>query len=271
MAATVDPCRSDIDDLTLYDLHRKPRQQVEGQVLERPLHMINAELTCPVCLGTMRNTMIVMECLHRFCGECIQKSLRIGRKECPSCRIHVPSRRSLRQDTNFDAIIQKIHPNLAKELQSEEKRIAQHNRERNLNNAFAQSCQEGIMMQQQQRKRSVKHKRKRGAGSDDGVEAKKIELMHRLVNLALRRHPAERDLGDLERPYLRLSSEFKVRQLKKFLSAKLGKQNVAFDLVVVAGSKCVVLEDHSSLHDVCQHFWDGQTDLIIHYRVGVTV
>ena len=52
------------------------------------------------------------QCLHRFCSECIQKCLRVGRKECPSCRIHVPSRRSLRYDTNFDAVIGKIYPNL---------------------------------------------------------------------------------------------------------------------------------------------------------------
>ena len=52
------------------------------------------------------------QCLHRFCSECIQKCLRVGRKECPSCRIHVPSRRSLRYDTNFDAVISKIYPNL---------------------------------------------------------------------------------------------------------------------------------------------------------------
>jgi hypothetical protein len=35
-------------------------------------------LTCPVCLGFIRDAMAVMECLHRFCRECINSSLRLG-------------------------------------------------------------------------------------------------------------------------------------------------------------------------------------------------
>ncbi|KAM7253529.1 hypothetical protein ACFE04_021683 [Oxalis oulophora] len=46
-----------------------------------------------------------MECLHRFCGECIDKSIRLGRKECPTCRSHLASRRSLRDDPNHDALV----------------------------------------------------------------------------------------------------------------------------------------------------------------------
>ena len=67
---------------------------------------------CPVCMGILRNTWTVMECMHRFCGNCIQRCLRGGKQECPSCRVHVGSRRSLRQDHNFDALIRTVFKNV---------------------------------------------------------------------------------------------------------------------------------------------------------------
>jgi len=57
--------------------------------------------------------MVVMECLHRFCGDCIEKYLRVGSNPaCPSCRVRIPTRRSLRADVNFDAIVSTIYPDL---------------------------------------------------------------------------------------------------------------------------------------------------------------
>lgn len=68
------------------------------------------EMKCPICLEIITDTMIVMECLHRFCKECIERSLRLVKHECPSCRIHVPSKRSLRRDSNFDELISVCFP-----------------------------------------------------------------------------------------------------------------------------------------------------------------
>ena len=62
----------------------------------RSLQVLGTEFHCPVCLGYIRNTRIVKECMHRFCHDCIEKCLRIGKKQCPQCRIHIPSRRSFR-------------------------------------------------------------------------------------------------------------------------------------------------------------------------------
>nr|KYP61699.1 E3 ubiquitin-protein ligase RING2 [Cajanus cajan] len=53
-----------------------------------------------------------MECMHRFCRDCIEKSFRLGNNECPSCRTHCSSRRSLREDPNFDALIALLYPNI---------------------------------------------------------------------------------------------------------------------------------------------------------------
>lgn len=75
---------------------------------------IRKEVQCPICLGIIRKTRTVMECLHRFCRECIDKSMRLGNNECPACRTHCASRRSLRDDPNYDALIAAIYPDLDK-------------------------------------------------------------------------------------------------------------------------------------------------------------
>lgn len=114
--------------LTLYDLHREPRNTSfvpDNATLQIPLKTLNAEFICPICLGYMTKTSIVMECLHRFCHECIQKCLRLGKKECPSCRIHIPSRRSLRADPEFDAMLRCILGKLDVQLEEQETQEAQ--------------------------------------------------------------------------------------------------------------------------------------------------
>ncbi|MFS7898603.1 putative transcription factor C2H2 family [Helianthus anomalus] len=75
---------------------------------------IRKEVQCPICLGIIRKTRTVMECLHRFCRECIDKSMRMGNNECPACRAHCASRRSLRDDPNYDALIALLYPDIDK-------------------------------------------------------------------------------------------------------------------------------------------------------------
>lgn len=136
--------------------------------------------------GIIKKTRTVMECLHRFCRECIDKSMRMGyailsytcvplapefcspkftvlisslfifwlvlwikklflaivfilpppsnsnsniansselilwvdtvlrNNECPACRTHCASRRSLRDDPNYDALIAVLYPDIEK-------------------------------------------------------------------------------------------------------------------------------------------------------------
>ena len=98
-------------ELSLYELHRTPQEAItdntEIAVSPRSLH---SELMCPICLDMLKNTMTTKECLHRFCHECIITALRSGNKECPTCRKKLVSKRSLRPDPNFDALISKIYP-----------------------------------------------------------------------------------------------------------------------------------------------------------------
>ncbi|GLT29485.1 hypothetical protein SLA2020_043510 [Shorea laevis] len=73
---------------------------------------IHKEVQCPICLGIIRKTRTVMECLHRFCRECIDKSMRLGNNECPACRTHCASRRSLRNDPNYDVLVAALYPDI---------------------------------------------------------------------------------------------------------------------------------------------------------------
>eukprot|EP01119_Soliformovum_irregulare_P022179 TRINITY_DN7534_c0_g1_i3.p1 TRINITY_DN7534_c0_g1~~TRINITY_DN7534_c0_g1_i3.p1 ORF type:complete len:190 (+),score=10.14 TRINITY_DN7534_c0_g1_i3:29-598(+) len=115
--------------LTSYELERIPRTPItDDSTTTIQVRTLNVELTCAVCLGILHNTLTVMECLHRFCSGCITKSLRLGKKECPTCRVKCTSRRHLRPDPNFDAIISQIYPNLEEFEAKEETLIEQINK-----------------------------------------------------------------------------------------------------------------------------------------------
>ncbi|WOL15171.1 E3 ubiquitin-protein ligase [Canna indica] len=101
----------------------------EESVLVR-LADIRKEVQCPICLGIIRKTRTVMECLHRFCRACIDKSMRLGNNECPACRTHCASRRSLRDDPKYDALIAAIYPDIDK---YEEEELAFHEEEMSRN------------------------------------------------------------------------------------------------------------------------------------------
>lgn len=80
----------------------------DAEIIINP-RLLNRELTCPICLDILNQTMTTRECLHRFCSGCINKALRSGNKECPTCRKKLTSRRCLRPDPNFDQLISKLY------------------------------------------------------------------------------------------------------------------------------------------------------------------
>ncbi|KAJ9565854.1 hypothetical protein OSB04_001820, partial [Centaurea solstitialis] len=91
--------------------------------------------------GIIRKTRKVMECLHRFCRECIDKSMRLGNNECPACRAHCASRRSLRDDPNYDALIAILYPDIDK-YEAEE--LAFHEEEKARNKQSPEQIQASI-------------------------------------------------------------------------------------------------------------------------------
>ncbi|KAL7089002.1 hypothetical protein ACP275_13G161900 [Erythranthe tilingii] len=105
---------------------------------------IRKEVQCPICLGIIRKTRTVMECLHRFCRECIDKSMRLGNNECPACRTHCASRRSLRDDPNYDALIAALYPDIDK---YEEEELAFHEEEKTRNKHIQDSISQTFRRQ----------------------------------------------------------------------------------------------------------------------------
>ncbi|TVU46432.1 hypothetical protein EJB05_05969 [Eragrostis curvula] len=105
---------------------------------------IRKEVQCPICLGIIRKTRTVMECLHRFCRECIDKSMRLGNNECPACRTHCASRRSLRDDPNYDALISALYPDIDK---YEEEELAFNEEENDRNKQIQASIAEAFRKQ----------------------------------------------------------------------------------------------------------------------------
>lgn len=99
-------------ELNVYELNRVPHEVItdDTEIAVSPKSLHN-ELMCPICLDILKSTMTTKECLHRFCHDCIITALRAGNKECPTCRKKLISKRSLRPDPNFDALISKIYPN----------------------------------------------------------------------------------------------------------------------------------------------------------------
>ncbi len=62
------------------------------------------------------------------------RSLRVGKKECPSCRVPCASRRNLRKDPQFDELIGQVYPDLVVADQHQDKLVtaiisAHHNKQ----------------------------------------------------------------------------------------------------------------------------------------------
>ena len=122
---------SDITGVSSHDLHRPPRLvkpeyyldengEKKDSIIALPVELVKVlfrdEFKCPICLGTLDKTWTVAACLHRFCAECLHRSLRsdLGPKshhECPSCRAKMASRRASKPDTNFDILIHQFTTN----------------------------------------------------------------------------------------------------------------------------------------------------------------
>lgn len=134
---------------------------------------IRKEVQCPICLGIIRKTRTVMECLHRFCRECIDKSMRMGNNECPACRKHCASRRSLRDDPNFDSLIATLYPDID-QYEEEELAFQEDEKARNkqIQAAIAQTFRRQSEALSRKRKRSQgNYRRRRNCRSEDDDDA----------------------------------------------------------------------------------------------------
>ncbi|KAE9597185.1 putative aminoacyltransferase, E1 ubiquitin-activating enzyme [Lupinus albus] len=102
--------------------HELPEDEVQSDLSEEDdeidefldLSNVREFVECPICLGIIQKTKAIKECLHRFCGECIEKSMRLCNHECPICRTHYAGQSSLKEDPNYDTLIASIYPRIEK-------------------------------------------------------------------------------------------------------------------------------------------------------------
>lgn len=153
-------CSSKTWELSLYELHRTPQVPqceaiMDGTEIAVSPRSLHSELMCPICLDMLKNTMTTKECLHRFCSDCIVTALRSGNKECPTCRKKLVSKRSLRPDPNFDALISKIYPSRDEYEAHQDRVLAKLSRMHNPH-ALSSSIEEGLKMQAMNRAQRVR-------------------------------------------------------------------------------------------------------------------
>ncbi|XP_050382259.1 putative E3 ubiquitin-protein ligase RING1a [Argentina anserina] len=174
----------DRDEVYDYDGSPSSTSHQKSEFVLVQLPDIRKDVHCPICLGIIKKTRTVMECLHRFCRECIDKSMRMGNNECPACRTHCASRRSLRDDPNYDALIATLYPDIEK---YEEEELAFHEEERTRNEqiqasiaqifqrqsealikrrSLGKDTQDAIMMRPQRNSRSVFQRRRNSRATE---------------------------------------------------------------------------------------------------------
>jgi E3 ubiquitin-protein ligase RNF1/2 len=155
-------------ELNLYELHRTPHEPITDntEIAVSP-RSLRSELMCPICLDILKDTMTTKECLHRFCYECIITALRSGNKECPTCRKKLISKRSLRPDPNFDALISKVYPN-RDEYEAQQERLLAKLKQQHNPAGIMSTLQEG--MKPQPKAPKVRKLSTGGANSADAGE-----------------------------------------------------------------------------------------------------
>jgi len=133
--------------ITEYELHRGTLPILtQDKSMTLTLRTLNQELTCAICLSIIQDTRAVGECLHRFCADCITKCLRIGKKECPTCRTKCSSQRHLRPDPRFDCLIRQLYPDIEAYEKAEDKLVEEINRNHDTS-ALQKQIEDGIKRQ----------------------------------------------------------------------------------------------------------------------------
>jgi len=82
---------------TPYELAMQNLQTIHNDVIQ-----------CGLCFKTLIDAHVLdhPDCLHRFCGTCINDSLQImNNGECPICRVHIPCMTQIKRDPQFDAMV----------------------------------------------------------------------------------------------------------------------------------------------------------------------
>ncbi|PRP78457.1 hypothetical protein PROFUN_13690 [Planoprotostelium fungivorum] len=278
----------------------RANKPIRPLVLDDTMTTIQVQITCPICLGILRQTHTMMECLHRFCAECIEKSLRLGRKECPACRVKCISRRQLRADPRFDRIISAVYSDLdsfeATQDQATEE-IAKNAISIGSKSILLQSMEEGKKRQALARKQSQKRKSFEDEESPqkrDNSRSKKKTTPTKETNsnsnnrpnttaqvskrqraeeneeaqCILLLHPNERELTQIQNRYIRTSKMITMKHLSKFMCKKFKDREREWKEIhfyLDQAKNSVPLGEDVTLDVVERDLWKGKDDIILYY------
>ncbi|KAI8910383.1 hypothetical protein EDD86DRAFT_138449 [Gorgonomyces haynaldii] len=150
----------------------------------------------------MQRPMVIPECMHRFCHTCIDDALRLGRKECPTCRTKCVSKRSLRPDIKMEKLIRLFYPDLEHAIHEKDLEAAREAREQH--DVNAELYYKALARQQSKKKRKDPFSRLKSldlevltdTGSVDvSVQQVKILLRHAKEDKALEFEIDKNDTG----------------------------------------------------------------------------
>ncbi|KAF0874769.1 RING2 ligase, partial [Crocuta crocuta] len=123
------------------ELEPTPQEAItDGLDIVVSLPSLHDELMYPIYLDMLKNTVTTKECLHSFCADCFITGL--GKR--------LVSKRSLRPDPNFGALISKIYPSHDDCEVHQERVLARINKPSH-QQALSHSTEEGLKIQARNR------------------------------------------------------------------------------------------------------------------------
>ena len=282
---TTEPSTSDWDEpatasgLTLYELEREPRALRHGPDVRVSLEGVSDDIVCPVCLDFMEKTVLVNACGHRFCTNCIETSLRTHKNECPKCREHIPSRRSLRADENFDKLIRMLRPRVKAYQDSVEKRREEERKRAGVVVPSSSTLGTATTGAESSAAKRVRTAPTTASGANGPTAPPGRGRRAEQVQFILRRYPEEAHTFVVVRQeYLSTSSMLTVGHLKTFLEAcaarnlptlALTRDSFEFVYSDTYGDEIEVREESATVGDLMRRFRPEDGDLVLHYRVIV--
>eukprot|EP01084_Bolivina_argentea_P105563 189038_1 len=261
-----------IEGLTLYEINRHPRilELSESSTISIPTDELTAEIGCPICTGTMKETHIVAECLHRFCRTCIQFCIYQGQKGCPICRTKLPSKRSLRSDPKFDSLVRALIPNLEKFDEALDNAAMNYNISK-----IDQLTEKAFSEDSIAKQRSKRPRRRRTQESSKGPTAespKSVVKSPEFVHFQLHRHPDETALPLLRKKFLRTQGGCTARHILKFLHQKLNTEELKLQLCMDVGERrggVIHIDDPVTVLRAKADLWkDIDREMVILYRLA---
>jgi len=275
-------------------------------------NMFHNEIMCPICLDVLDTTWTVMACLHRFCSDCLQKTLRMDRgpnqsHECPLCRVKLASRRACKPDPAYDEVVSLIVNGSAKRGGSNS------NSSSNNNKLISRSDIDKIRQTHLEKVKQFRQVRAVKLASNNHSESRYSKAAQSIgnsatlagggsvlndantlfVNFSL--FPYLKSVSDpkelykvystqclrttpyidsykakyqLRKPYLRMSTEAKVADLKDLLVRRLAITGGTTIEVMTYDSNAalMVLDDATTLENICKEVWDKKSELMLIYK-----